>query len=159
MIRLFIAAFFILGLPAIAFAQTSIEILHQDGTLVQLTPSLLANVARTSVQAASHGEEHVYAGYNLLEVLTAAGVTDMENLKGAGLRRVMRVSAADGYSVVFALSELDRTIGAQTVYLVDQEDGQPLPDQDGTWRLVVPSDKRPARWIRQINRIEIMEMQ
>ena len=42
--------------------------------------------------------------------------------------------------------------------VVPVEDGQPLPVDDGPLRLVVPSDKRPARWVRQVVRIVVSDV-
>jgi hypothetical protein len=64
-------------------------------------------------------------------------------------RRVV-VEAADGYRVVFALAELDPSIGARHVLVVDREDGNPLSASDGPYRLVVEGEVRPARWSRQV---------
>jgi hypothetical protein len=41
------------------------------------------------------------------------------------------------------------------VLLADRENGQPLPAKDGPWRLVLPTDSRPARWERQVETITV----
>ena len=76
-----------------------------------------------------------------------------------GIGKPATVSAPDGYRVVFALSELDPTLGNRQVLLVDRENGQPLPAGTGPWRLVVPSDPRPARWVREVNAIAVSNPQ
>ena len=60
------------------------------------------------------------------------------------------VEAADGYRVVFALPELDPAFTERMVLLADHRDGQPLTTTEGPLRLVVPDDKRHARWVRQV---------
>jgi DMSO/TMAO reductase YedYZ molybdopterin-dependent catalytic subunit len=44
------------------------------------------------------------------------------------------------------------------VLLADTADGKPLPPQAGPLRLVVPDDKRHARWVRQVTRIDIIRV-
>ena len=80
-----------------------------------------------------------------------------ESLRGKDLARTIVVSSADSYRVVFSLAELDPTRGNRQIYLVNQENGKPLADKDGPWRLVIPADKRPARWIRQVSSIAISD--
>ncbi|WP_049620944.1 hypothetical protein [Frateuria defendens] len=121
-----------------------------SGAKVQLTDNALAPLQKRSVTATSHGKTASYEGYDLLAVLRAAGVEPVESLRGKHLGATVAVSAADGYRVVFSLAELDPTLGNKQVFLVDRENGQALPSGDGPWRLVVPSDRRPARWVRQV---------
>ena len=104
-----------------------------------------------------HGTTATYEGYDLAEVLKTLGSTSTESLGGKDLARTIVVSAVDGYRVVFTLAELDPTLGNKRVYLINKENGKPLPDKDGPWRLVIPTDKRPARWIRQISSITISD--
>ena len=40
-----------------------------------------------------------------------------------------------------------------------ERDGKPLDDAIGPFRLVVPTDKRGARWVRQVTRIRIVKPQ
>ncbi|MGE3541290.1 MAG: hypothetical protein AB7N91_28130 [Candidatus Tectimicrobiota bacterium] len=60
------------------------------------------------------------------------------------------IEAADGYRVVFALPELDPAFTERLVLLAEQRDGQPLAATEGPLRLVVPGEKRQARWVRQV---------
>jgi DMSO/TMAO reductase YedYZ molybdopterin-dependent catalytic subunit len=65
------------------------------------------------------------------------------------------VRAADGYEVIFALPEIDPEFTAQTILLAYEVDGKPLPKGEGPFRLVVPNDKKHARWIREITTITV----
>jgi hypothetical protein len=60
------------------------------------------------------------------------------------------VVAADGYRVVLSAGELDSTLTGRVILLVDRQDGAPLSPKDGPWRVFVPGDRRPARWVRQV---------
>jgi hypothetical protein len=65
------------------------------------------------------------------------------------------VEAADGYRVLFSIAELDAKFTDRTVIVADQKDGQLLPASEGPYRLIVPGEKRPARWARQVIRISL----
>jgi len=45
-----------------------------------------------------------------------------------------------------------------TILLVDKQDGQALVPGQGPIRLVVPGDKRPARWLRMLTSLEILSV-
>jgi DMSO/TMAO reductase YedYZ molybdopterin-dependent catalytic subunit len=57
---------------------------------------------------------------------------------------------------VFALAEFEDAFNSRTILLVDRQDGQPLPEAIGPLRLVVPGDKRPARWARMVTSLEVV---
>lgn len=123
----------------------------------------LRGLSRAKVHATQppHGEtgrqEVVYAGVPLAEVLKAAGLRldpDMASIRQTVAGSVL-VEAADGYRVIFALAELDPALTDRVVLLADTRDGQPLGPKEGPWRLVVPGDKRPARWVRQVTAVTV----
>jgi hypothetical protein len=60
--------------------------------------------------------------------------------------------------VVFALAELDPGLGGRSVLLADRRDGSPLGPTEGPLRLVIPDEKRPARWARQVRTIRIVTL-
>ena len=64
--------------------------------------------------------------------------------------------ADDGYRVVFSLAELDSGIIESEVIVADTMDGAPLPEKLGPFRLVVPCEKRPARWVRMLKSITVV---
>jgi hypothetical protein len=73
-----------------------------------------------------------------------------EKLRGSNMALYLLIEAADGYRVVFALPELAPGFTERVVLLADQRDGQPLSTTEGPLRLVVPDEKRHARWVRQV---------
>ncbi len=133
-----------------------ISVVPVGGETVQVSPSLLAHLATQEVAATAHEKTSRYTGYDLRAVLKGAGVIT-ESVRGKQLATYLLVTAADGYQVVFSLAELDPTLGDKLVLLTDRENGKPLPLSDGPWRLVVPSDSRPARWVRQLQSIKVVQ--
>ena len=152
------AGLLVLGLSLSARAQTDgIAVVRPDGTSVILSAESLRGLPRTAFTASAHDKAQRFEGSDLRDVLAAAGVAQTKELRGAQLRRLVSVHASDGYVVVFALAELDASIGDKRVYLVNRAEGAALASDDGPWRLVVPTDHRPARWSRQVVRIVVAD--
>jgi hypothetical protein len=103
------------------------------------------------------GKEIVYAGTPLIEILKAGGLR-LQTDK-AGIREVLIITvivdATDGYRAVFALAELDPEITDRVILLADTRDGQPLSPREGPFRIIVPGEKRPARWVRQVTTVTV----
>ncbi|HET6231148.1 MAG TPA: molybdopterin-dependent oxidoreductase [Longimicrobiaceae bacterium] len=124
---------------------------------LRLTAADLARLPRRSVRAKDHhGPEAAWTGVTLSEILRLAGVPQGEALRGQGLALYLRVEAADGYRAVFALPELDASFTDRVVLLADRRDGHPLTTAEGPLRIIVPSDKRPARWVRQVVSVDVL---
>jgi DMSO/TMAO reductase YedYZ molybdopterin-dependent catalytic subunit len=125
---------------------------------VRLTAADLAPLARRTMRASEHGQpEATYEGVPLRDVLERAGVAFGPAMRGHALATYVVCSAPDGYRVVFALAELDSAFNDRTVMLVDRKDGAPLDAHAGPFRIVVPGDARPARWIRQVTACAVEE--
>jgi hypothetical protein len=69
----------------------------------------------------------------------------------------MLVEAKDGYRATFAWAELDSTFMDKAVYVVTNRDGKLLSEKDGPFQLVVPGEKRSARWVRQVPALRIRQ--
>src|SRR5262245_17702529 len=118
---------------------------------VKLTTDDLAKLRRRSVQAKDHdGKDTVFEGIELAEVLRLAGVKFGEQLRGKELALFLVVDAADGYRAVFGLPQLDHAFTDRIILLAERRDGKPLPEKEGPLRIVVPDEKRQARWVRQV---------
>jgi DMSO/TMAO reductase YedYZ molybdopterin-dependent catalytic subunit len=125
---------------------------------VQIDTLILSGLERRRVTAAAHDQPSaLWEGVALVDVLRQAGVPLDKQLRGRELAKTVRVTAADGYQVVFGLAELDAAFSDTIVLLVDMQDGHAL-GAEGPFRLIVPNDKRPARWVRNVVRIELIDM-
>ena len=116
----------------------------------------LAKLPHASVHASAHGDDADWDGVPLIELLKSAGAPSGETLRGPALALYVRVRAADGYRAVFALGEIDPSVGGETAILADRKNGKPIDDQEGPLRMIVPGDKRPARWVRQVVAIDLL---
>lgn len=124
---------------------------------VPLDAAALGGLTRSRVTASAHGQALDCNGVALIDLLRKAGAMPAEPLRGGmQLGRRVEVLARDGYRVTFSLGELDPSLGNRQVFLVDQCDGKPLAADSGPLRLIVPEDSRPARGIRQIERITVL---
>src|SRR5262245_37200001 len=147
-----------IGLSLAALAQADgVAVVRPDGTSTTLTTERLMALPRATFTASAHDKTQRFEGSDLRDVLGAAGVDATKELRGAQLRRLVSVHASDGYVVVFALAEIDGSIGDRRVYLVNRAEGAALGSDQGPWRLVVPADRRPARWSRQVVRIVVSD--
>jgi hypothetical protein len=66
--------------------------------------------------------------------------------------------ARDGYAVVYALTEMDAAFTDSGILLTDRAKGQPLSEAQEPFRIVVPSDKKPARSLRMLERIDVIRL-
>lgn len=127
---------------------------------LKLTPADLAKLPRRAVSAKDHdGKEATFEGLELGEVLKLAGVKFGEQMRGKSLALFLVVDAADNYRAVFALPELDHAFTDRVILLADKRDGKPLAAAEGPLRIVVPDEKRQARWVRQVTALTIRRAQ
>jgi len=82
-----------------------------------------------------------------------------QTLKGKRLTSCLLVEAADGYRVVIALPEIDPAFTDKQVVLAFLKDGKPLDEKEGPYRIVMPDEKRMARWVRQVTTLKIVDVQ
>ena len=123
---------------------------------LKLSAADFAKLSRRTVRAKDHsGKESTYEGTPLIEVLQLAGVTLGESLRGKNLALYLVVEAADGYRAVFALPELDPAFTDRVILIADRKDGNPLAAAEGPLRIVIPDEKRQARWVRQVTSLII----
>jgi len=64
--------------------------------------------------------------------------------------------AADAYSVLYSLSELDSDFQDSEVIVADTMNSLPLGEKQGPFKMVAPHDKRPARWIRMLQSLTVV---
>ena len=105
---------------------------------------------RLKVTATEHSTPVNFEGVSIKSVLEKAGVGFGESMKGKRLASCLLVEAADGYRVVIALPELDPAFTDKQVILAFLKDGKPLGEKEGPYRIVIPGEKRMARWVRQV---------
>lgn len=123
-----------------------------------LTAADLARMPRTKAQMAGEGETVTYEGVALAELLRRAGAPTGDALRGKALASYVLLEARDGYQVVLSLGEIDPMFTSQAVVVADSADGKPLVAHQGPFRIVIPSDKRGARSVRMLTRIQLVRL-
>jgi DMSO/TMAO reductase YedYZ molybdopterin-dependent catalytic subunit len=101
------------------------------------------------------GARATYEGVPVFELLQHAGAPLGKRLRGAQLKLYVVVDASDGYQVVFSLPEFDPGFTDRVILLADRRDGRPLSAPEGPFRIVVPGEKRHARWVREVIDLDI----
>jgi hypothetical protein len=123
---------------------------------ITVTEKTLAGLPRVKAEAKEHeNPAATYEGVTLGAILERAGVPCGEKLRGPGLRAIVIITATDGYEVVFTVAETNPAFNDRLIILGDKKDGKPLPEKEGPFRIIVPTEKRPARWIRNVRTIAI----
>jgi DMSO/TMAO reductase YedYZ molybdopterin-dependent catalytic subunit len=127
-----------------------LEVRGEAGKPLSLSVKEWAKLPRDKVEIKGPGDQvSIYEGVPLVEVLRLAGVAFEEHPRGRGSAYVL-VEGADGYRAVLALAEVDPKVADRVFLLADRLDGKPLPDGAGPRRLIVPGDKVPVRWVKQV---------
>jgi DMSO/TMAO reductase YedYZ molybdopterin-dependent catalytic subunit len=104
------------------------------------------------------GKEESYEGVALVDVLKKAGVPLGSEMRGPAMPTYVEAEAKDGYRVLFSLPELDPDFQDSDILVADTMNGAALPDGSGPLRLVVPHEKRPARWIRMLTELRVVHV-
>ena len=150
----------VLLLFASPFLQGQQLIVHTEAGQQILSRADLEALPHVKVTASEHGSPAVsFEGVTLKSVLEKAGVTFGESMKGKRLTNCLLVEAADGYRAVIALPELDPAFTDKQTVLAFLRDGKPLGEKEGPYRIVIPAEKRMARWVRQVTTLKIVDVQ
>ena len=136
----------------------SISVTGSVTTPLTLTAEILGQMPRATATISNNGIDTQYEGVWLREILKKAGVPDGEGLRGKILTTYVLAEAQDGYQVVFSLGELDPELGDTPILVADKANGKPLFGENGAFRLVVPRDKRGARAVRMLTKIEVVQV-
>jgi len=110
------------------------------------------------VTMSNGGIETRYEGVWMHEILKRASVPLGEALRGKALATYVIAEAQDGYQVVFSVGELDPAMTNAEILVADTSNGKPLFGDNGTFRLVIPNDKRGARSVRMLTKLEIVQL-
>jgi hypothetical protein len=95
-----------------------------------------------------------YAGVPLIELLKPLGVP--EKPRGREFRLYLEAEGSDGYVVVYSVAEVTPDVHDATVIVADVMDGKPLAE-NGPLQLVATGEKRPARWVRNLAEIRVLD--
>jgi hypothetical protein len=129
-----------------------------DGKEIRLTRSELQKLPRTELEAVDHkGRKSRYSGVAMRAILDKLKVPRGEAFRGEWMRAFVLVEATDDYRAIFALPELDPGFTDRVIILADTRDGEPLEKYKGPFQVIVPGEKRQARWVRMVKEIRLVD--
>jgi DMSO/TMAO reductase YedYZ molybdopterin-dependent catalytic subunit len=154
---------FIIAFIFIISLATSITVQAQTTATVKITGEVttplnlaLADLHQFTqtvvVRKDKDGKDHTYSGVTLSDILQKAGVV----MNRESLTKYLLVDASDGYQIIFALAELDKSFTDRAIILADTVDGKPLAPGDGPFRIIVQDEKKPARCIKQVTSMKVL---
>lgn len=141
--------------PALHAQEPAVELTGIGPSSIQLSPQSLAAMPaierEVTFETSKGPATQRYKGVLLWDVLQASKALD--GLKPAEqLKKIFLVNAKDGYQIAFSIGEIHPDFGNLPLILVTAVDGKPV---DGGWRLVAPGDKRGARAVYEVVKIEL----
>lgn len=141
--------------PSIPSTQLTIRSL--DGKSITLSPHDITALPHKTVSVFNFQSKknESYSGVALADLLNKAGVPHGENVRGKLFMTAVIAEGTDKYSVLFALAEA--SIHTGDVIVADSVDGQKLR-ADGAFKLVSTEERRPARWVRNLADISVIEV-
>jgi hypothetical protein len=147
----------VLALAPVASAQDT-PTLRVSGPNVSATLTVhdLEAMPHRSVEVVDDKGNHAsYEGVPTFEVLRRVGAPFGRDLRGQKMAFYLLVSASDGYHAVFAIGELDPDFTNRLVLLAYRRDGKALSNAEGPFRIIVPDEKRHARWVRNVTALSV----
>jgi hypothetical protein len=138
--------------------QSSLSVQGLGGKNVVLSPADLSKLPQKTITATDHGTPATFEGVLLTDIFAKVDLPTGEKFHSTAASYFVVVEAKDGYRAVFAWVELDSSFMDKVVYVVTKRDGKALSQKDGPFQLVVPGEKRGARWVRQVTAIKIRQV-
>jgi hypothetical protein len=168
--RVLIVGFVCTVVAAALFAQQARNpdaVSTQDSLLLkndQVSVSLAAADFRTlqhisiTVHNGHAGRDETYSGVPLATLLVRINAPMGNALRGKAMTTYVTATGSDGYAVVLSLAEVDPDFHENQIIVAEARDGQAL-GKNGPFQLIVPGDKRPARWVHNLVSIALERAQ
>jgi hypothetical protein len=145
------------GVSVEAVVSPALRLWGVGRTNTWLSVADLAKLPQQIVKTADHGASVTFQGVLLRDALAKVDLPTGEKFHSTAASYYVVVEGQDGYRAVFAWAELDPAFMDKAVYVVTKRDGKPLPGKDGPFQLVVPGEKRAARWVRQVTAVRVQQ--
>jgi len=154
---LLILAIVVLMLDGALLQSQQLTIQTETGKQIALTRTEIEALPRIKVTTQAP-DSSSYDGVALKTLLEKAGVEFGHSLRGKRMASCLLVEAADGYRVVIALPEIDPDFNDKQVMLAFSKNEKPLDAKEGPYRIVIPNEKRMARWVKQVTTLKIVDV-
>jgi len=130
-----------------------------DGKTTTYSPAEFAALPHKSVTVfnAHSRKNETYSGVVLSDLLSKVGVPSGEKVRGKVFMTGVVAEGMDHYGVLYSLAEVDPSIHTGDVIVADTMDGQKLT-KDGAFKMVSSEERRPARWVRNLTSISVVQV-
>jgi hypothetical protein len=155
--RFFVPLLFSLTLQAALLQCQQLTVQPEAGKQTVLSRADIEALPHSKITTGAPDSPLTFDVVTLKSVLERAGIT-FDKLSGKRLASCLLVEAADGYRVVIALPELDPAFNDKQIFLAFLKNGKPLDEKEGPYRIVIPDEKRMARWVRQVTTLKIVDV-
>ena len=156
---LFILPALLLAVTFSGFSQ-GVTISGDGITPLTITKAMFADMKQVVIMAKAHDEKvHRYSGVPLTDILAKAGLAQGDSAKKRTILTYVEVTAADNYKAIYTLPEIDPLFASRVIILADRADKKPLPAEYGPFQIIVPGEKKHARWMRQVTSIRVVKVQ
>jgi hypothetical protein len=152
-----LALFFALAFTCLAQLPT-FEVRVEGRAPLTLSAEDISKMPSHTIGVNEHGKDISYTGVLVYDVLVKTGVPMGAQLRGKVLSSYMLATAKDGYAVLYALPEFDPAFTNAQPLIATAADSKPLDANQGPFRIVMPQDKKPARSLRMLQMIEIVQL-
>jgi DMSO/TMAO reductase YedYZ molybdopterin-dependent catalytic subunit len=99
-----------------------------------------------------------FTGALLWDLLQSVGIKLDSTIKNDILHQIVIVTGSDGYETVFGAGEIAPNFGGDQILVAYGVNGQTL-GSDGFARIVAPGDKQGGRFVSNIAKIEVRNIQ
>jgi hypothetical protein len=130
-----------------------------DGKTLTISPDELGALPHKTVAVfnAHTKANEKYSGVVLADLLAKIDVPLGEKVKGRLFMIAIIAEGTDSYRVLYSLAEVDPAIHTGDVIVADSVDGRKL-GKDGVFKIVSTEERRPARWVRNLTEISVVEV-
>ena len=125
----------------------------------------LKSLGPVPVEWSARGQQRRATGVPLDRILARAGFSPgamgkdvPPKEKRSGWKKAVVATASDGFQAVFSCAELFPDMGPTRAFVVWEVEGKPVGPDEGPLRLVVTTDKEPARSVRQLVKLEVVDL-
>jgi hypothetical protein len=143
----------VFALSGTAAAQ-SVIVRGPEGRIETVAAADIRAMHRASVTVA-YGDKATYSGALIGDLLDDVGAPSDVRLHGPPVNQIVIVTGKDGFTTVLSLAETEKSFRDQPVILADEENGKPLDEKQGAYRLVIGGELKPARSVWGVIEIEL----
>jgi hypothetical protein len=131
-----------------------------DGKATTFTAAELKAMTQTTLTAKNghNGMEETYVGVSVGELLAKCGFAFDNKTAKRVYHSYVRAEGTDGYWVLFSASELMPVLRETGSIVALGVDGKGLGDE-GEFKIVIAGEKRPARWVRNLNSLTVVTVE